>query len=322
MIKKITFWLQCSRAFALPITILSWLVVFVFGLLNGGDIINGILALIGVSFAHLAGNMADDYIDYGILSKDEKLMNSAVATKCCFIRDGSITLKDLAKMIAVFCFVAILIGVILFFRSGFGVFWLMLIGGILTLTYAKFSLVGLSEVVIGLLFGPLMFEGVWYVMKGNFSLDVLILSLAVVMFTVAFLYIHTLLDFDCDKISHKKTLCCRINDKNKALILFGIFVALGYIFAALFGIKNSNYWVFLSFLTIPFACYIYRQMKRYNTNQNIMPEIRWWNYPLDNWEAIRKEGTEAFYFILFQARNLMMWFCILFLLAMILTYSL
>lgn len=144
--------------------------MFVFALKSGGNLINGMLALIGISFAHLAGNMADDYIDYGILSKDEKLMNSAVATKCCYLRDGSITLSDLGRMIAVFSIVALIIGAFLYCRSGVGVIWLTVIGGILTLTYAKFSLVGLSEVIIGLLFGPLMFEGVWYVMKKSFSM--------------------------------------------------------------------------------------------------------------------------------------------------------
>ena len=291
MIKKIKFFIDCSRAFALPVTILSWLTVFVFGLMSGGNIFNGLLALAGISFAHLAGNMADDYIDYGILSRDEKMMESAVETKCCFLRNGTITLKDLKKMIAACSAIAIITGMILFFNSGWGVILLMALGGILTLTYAKISLVGMSEIIIGLLFGPLMFEGVWYVMKKSFSAEVFVLSIAVVMFTVAFLYIHTLLDYDCDKISHKKTLCCRINDKGKALILFGIFVAAGYIAAILFGVMTSNPLVLLTFLTIPFALWVYLLMKNYN--------------------ASKDKSCEHFYFVLFKARDLMAIFSIL-----------
>ena len=85
MIEKLKFFFNCSRAFALPVTILSWLTVFVYGLKSGGNIWNGLLALIGISLAHLAGNMADDYIDYGVLSKDENFMSSTVETKCCFL---------------------------------------------------------------------------------------------------------------------------------------------------------------------------------------------------------------------------------------------
>lgn len=289
--KKIFFWLNCSRAFALPLTVMSWLVVFLFALKSGGNILNGVIALAGISFAHLAGNMADDYIDYGVLSKDEKFMASTVETKCCFLRDGTITLNDLKKMIAVCSLIAIITGIILFFRSGIGVIWLMAAGGILTLTYAKFSLIGMSEVIIGLLFGPLMFEGVWYVMKKSFSAEVFVLSIAVVMFTVAFLYIHTLLDFDSDKTSHKKTLCCRINDKEKALDLFGVFVAAGYISAMMFGFLSANPWVFLTLLTIPFAVWVFLLMKKYNNGTD--------------------KSCENFYFVLFKARDLMIIFSIL-----------
>lgn len=297
MIKRICFWLNCSRAFALPVTILSWLVVFVFALKSGGNLINGMLALIGISFAHLAGNMADDYIDYGILSKDEKLMNSAVATKCCYLRDGSITLSDLGRMIAVFSIVALIIGAFLYYRSGVGVIWLTVIGGILTLTYAKFSLVGLSEVIIGLLFGPLMFEGVWYVMKKSFSMEVFVLSLAVVMLSISFLYIHTLLDFDSDTISHKKTLCCRINDKNKALKLYGVFVGACYISALVFGFMTLNVFVLITFAVLPFAVKIYSLTKKYNSGEDT--------------------STENFYFVLFKARNLMIYFSLLMTLAIL-----
>lgn len=318
MIKKIVFWLNCSRAFSLPITILSWMVVFVFALTNGGNILNGVLALIGVAFAHLAGNMADDYIDYGILSRDPKMMESAVKTKCCFIRDGSITLNDLKRMIAAFSLVALIIGAFLFFRSGIGVLWLTAVGGILTLTYARFSLIGMSEVIIGLLFGPLMFEGVWYVMKKTFSMDVFVLSVAVVMFTISFLYIHTMLDFDSDKTSHKKTLCCRINDKHKALNLFCVFAGLGYLAAVTFGIRTSNPWVLLTFLTVPAAVNVYKLTGKYIEDKHFIPVIKWWNLPLDNWEAVKAEGTETFYFVLFQARNLMMLFSLVLVAAILL----
>lgn len=314
---KIIFWLNCSRAFALPITIMSWLVIFVYCITQGGNILNGILALVGISLAHLAGNLADDYIDYGILSKDEKIMNSAVKTKCCFIRDGSVTLNDIKKMIIFFSAFALLIGAFLYFRSGIGVFWLTLVGGILTLTYAKFSLVGLSEVVIGLLFGPLMFEGVYYVMKKGFSLEVLVLSIAVVMFSIGFLYVHTLLDFDCDKTSHKRTLCCRIGDKNKALILLTLFYCAGFTALVVFGVMTKNYAILVAFLTVPMAQNIFKLMKKYNENKNFISEIHWWNQPLDNWDAIKTEGTESFYFVLFQARNLMMIYCVLLVIAFI-----
>ena len=72
MMNKICFWLKNSRLFSLPMTILSWLVIFVFALKNGGNIFNGLVALIGISCAHLATNLFDDYIDYKSLPENSQ----------------------------------------------------------------------------------------------------------------------------------------------------------------------------------------------------------------------------------------------------------
>ena len=45
-------------------SIMSWLIVFTYGILNSGNIFNGILALIGMIFVHLATNVLDDFFDY------------------------------------------------------------------------------------------------------------------------------------------------------------------------------------------------------------------------------------------------------------------
>ena len=82
---KLKFWWNFSRAFALPVTVMSWLSVFVYALISGGNPFLGILALIGICFAHLAANIFDDYFDYKILSKDEKYLKSAQVCKCKFI---------------------------------------------------------------------------------------------------------------------------------------------------------------------------------------------------------------------------------------------
>lgn len=211
MIKKILFWLENSRLFSLPMTLLSWLVIFVYSLKFGGNVLNGLVALIGISCAHLATNLFDDYVDY------KKLTDNSQKCKCAYIKDGKATLKDVLVVVIIYCTIACFSGLFLLLRCGFPVVVLGLIGGIITLVYAKLSQNGLSEFAVGTAFGPLLFEGVYFVMTGKFSLVVLALSLAVVMFTIGLLYVHTLLDFEGDMYAHKKTLVCRIGDKNVAL---------------------------------------------------------------------------------------------------------
>lgn len=311
MIKRICFWINNSRPFSLPMTIMSWLAVFILGIKAGGDILNGILALIGISFAHLATNLFDDYIDYKILCKTPEKLEKTVKSKCAYIRDGSASLKELSAVVAVYCGIAALTGLILTFRAGLPVVWLALIGGVFVLSYARFSLVGLSEFAVGVTFGPLFFEGVWYVMTKTFSFNIFILSLSVVMFTIGLLYTHTLLDFDGDLCSHKKTLCCRIGDKNKALKVLAVILGLGYLFTGFYAFKTGNYFIFAAYLTIPLAIALYKSIGRYNNDPKALEQVNFWHYPLDNWAQIQCEGTESFYLRLFMARNLMMYYSLI-----------
>lgn len=75
MIKRIIFWLENSRIFSLPMTLMSWLVIFVYGLKHNGDILNGLVALIGISMAHLATNLFDDYVDYNAFVQRRRVLN-------------------------------------------------------------------------------------------------------------------------------------------------------------------------------------------------------------------------------------------------------
>ena len=305
--ENIINWLECVRAFSIPITVMSWAVVFTYGLKMGGNIWLGLLALVGIQLAHLATNLIDDYLDYKIISADETLSNTVQKGKCRLIFENIIPIEQIKFAIIIMCSIATIIGIILFFLSGPQVFWLMLIAGLIVLFYQKCSLVGLSELAVGIIYGPLLFEGTYYVMTSEFSLPVLLLSLVSVMFSEQFLYTHTVLDYDGDMYSHKKTLACRFNNKNKALILLRIFFILGYISLIALSFLSKNFFFLLGFITLPHVIWLFKEVLQFNKDKNIIPKINKLNFPLDNWEQIVKDGAESFYFRLFLSRNIMMY---------------
>lgn len=315
---KLKFWWNFSRAFALPVTVMSWLSVFVYALISGGNPFLGILALIGICFAHLAANIFDDYFDYKILSKDEKYLKSAQVCKCKFITDGFVTHRVTFFAGVICLIIAACFGGLLAFLSGAGVILIALLACVFVIFYSKFTFIGLGEFAVGITYGPLLFEGVYYVMTGTFSADVLILSLAVSPFVIAFLYTHTILDYDGDLCSHKKTLACSFADKNDALRVLAAFYAEGYIFMAVFAYLTHIYTVLISFLAVPLIYLLYKSLAVYNRDKNIVPEVKWWNYPLGNWAHIEKEGTQSFYLRLYLARNITTYFTILVCIAFVL----
>lgn len=278
---KIWFWLKNSRLFSLPMTVLSWLVIFIYSL--PGDILNGVLALFGIAFAHLATNLFDDYIDY----KD--LTDNCQQVKCAYIKEGKATINDVLRVVIIYLTLASIIGGILFLRCGFPVIILAIIGGTIALSYAQLSKRGLSEIAVGTAFGPLLFEGVYFVMRGEFSLKVFILSLAVVMFTIGLMYVHTVLDFEGDIKEGKKTLVCRLG--KKSLAINGVFVVygLGYLFTAIAALMIKNYSLFLTFLLIPLIINLHKSLKTFECGGEV----------------------GEFYFRLLKARNLMVYYSLI-----------
>ena len=67
----IYFWLKAARLHTLPMSFMSWLVVFCWCAKLGGNISLGILALIGVMLAHLGVNLIDDYFETSLLISRE-----------------------------------------------------------------------------------------------------------------------------------------------------------------------------------------------------------------------------------------------------------
>lgn len=293
-------------------TLMSWLVVFLFALKDGGNWILGVIALIGIIFAHLATNLFDDYIDFKKLSTDIKSFELAPESKCAYIRDGSASLRELLAVVFIYLTISFVCGVILTYYCGFMIPLLAIIGGIIVLFYAKLSTVGLSELAVGIAFGPLLFEGVYYVMCAQFSLVVFLLSVSVVVFTVILLYVHTVLDFDCDVSFHKKTLCCRIGEKFKALKFLAFLMILGYISIIPVVFLTRNYYYLITYLTIPYSIQLYGAIYSYNVDKSSLPQTCFLNFPLEN------ISTPAFHHRLFLARNLMVYFSLLIAIAIVL----
>lgn len=311
ILKKFAFWLNCARVYTLPITVLNWLVAFVFSLKHGGSAVLGILALVGISFAHMAANLLDDYFDYKILLKDEKFLNSAQNCKCWYLKNNRATVDELRRTIIAFLACAAVIGAILFLTSGCYVAIFAIIGLVISLTYQKFSLNGIGELAVMIAFGPLLYEGTYYVMTGSLSQNLLLLSFACVFFTISILYVHMLMDYDGDECSHKKTLCRFFKTKEKALRFLTFFYLLGFVNIIFLGVLSANLWYLLTLLTLPLIFDLYISLINFNKDKTDLPQTRFWHAPLDNWAKIKETTDAPFYFRFFYVRNITTWFMIL-----------
>ena len=312
MLNQITTILECSRVFSLPMTIMSWLVIFTYSTLVAGHTKYGLLALLGICLAHLAANVFDDYFDYKFLikqvnfNKREYLKNSQ-KTKCRYLVAGLMKPRQIFGLACIYLALAFLIGIFLFIKCGIGVLYFALVGGILTVLYSFLSKIRLSEVAVALAYGPALFGGVYYVMTKTFSWDAIILSIPSMIVTVILLYIHTVMDYDFDINEGHKTLANTFNSRLDSLVILKWLLILAYITPILLCIFDIADWqVFSVWLTIPLAVDLYKSMVDFSTDPESVPEHRWYHFPMEN-----LMNAPSFMTRIYQSRNLMIYYSIL-----------
>lgn len=327
MLKETITILECSRIFSLPMTILSWLVIFTFSCINSGNIWYGIIALIGVCFAHLGTNLIDDYFDYKFLikmvdfDKSEYLKNSQ-KTKCRYLISGQMSESQLGLLIFIYFTIALLTGLFLYYKCGSAVLYFMLAGGLIGLIYPIASRVCLAELAVALAYGPLLFGGIYYVMTGLISKEAFILSIPTMIMTVILLYVHMVMDYEFDKNEGKKTLANSFDSQLDSLIPLKYLLISGYLSLLILCILDILDWqVFLIFLTIPLAVDLYSSLKIFACNPEETPPKRWYHFPMENFDTFIKRGEASFMMRMLQARNLMIYFSLLYTIAIILALA-
>ena len=319
MLNLISTILECSRVFSLPMTIMSWLVIFIYSALMSGNIKYGLLAFAGICFAHLAANILDDYFDYKSLikqvnfNKKEYLRNSQ-KTKCRYLISGRVKASEILVLAFIYLIIAGGIGVFLFIKCGIGVLYFASIGAVITLLYSFMSRKMLSEIAVAIAYGPALFGGVYYVMTKTFSWEVFVLSIPTMLMTVILLYIHTVMDYEYDINEGHKTLANSFKSQLKSLVVLKILLIGAYSSLVLLCIFDILDWqVFLVWLTIPLAVDLYKSMKEFTLNPESIPEHKWYHFPMEN-----MMNAPSFMTRIYQSRNLMIYFALILSLAAIL----
>lgn len=318
MIKSL---IMITRAYALPMSIFSWLVAFAYGVSCSGNILYGFLALIGICLAHLGANMFDDYIDYTSLKRIDKNGNVFLINvqkgKCEYLLNNTITPNQLI-LLSVLCFgLACCVGIFFISKIGISIFIIMLLSGLAGILYPIAGKFRLCETLIALIYGPLLFGGVSCVMNGVYDWKTLIVCLPTMLLTVNLLYTDTMLDYDLDKSENKKTIANMFSRKNSLnchkLLLILVYLSL---FLVYWNTKTIS--IFITLITIPMAINLISSMKLYIDDKTKLPKRKFYEGPMENWDIILQEGSASFMMRMYQARNLMIFFSIIYAIALIL----
>lgn len=175
-----------------------------------------VLCMIGMFFAHLGANAANDYFDQksGVdLYAYEEIPESRGSGVCGsdILTTGLLTMKEAAVAIGIFFAIAFACGIVLALTSGWMVVFFAVIGFVLGFFYCAppvafgYKGFGLGEIVIFLAFGPLPVMGTYYVLTGSLSWTAAFASLPLAFLTTSVVFNQHFAHAPADEAGGKRT---------------------------------------------------------------------------------------------------------------------
>lgn len=287
------------------------------------SIVCSLLALVGVATAHLAFNLTDDYFDYlADMHEDrERAVRKgfrAMTVKYPYFLDGSATLKSARAAILSFLACATCCAAIIFYLRGLN--WLMVsvilatafLGTFYSAPPLKLAYRGLGELVIGVIFGPLIMTGVYIAAAGSFSVSVLWVSFPVGLLVLNILFTHSYIDKASDAESGKMTLARLLSSDRLNLAAAYTFNLLPFaliVAAVCLGRLSAAYLAVL--VAMPRALWLCRSLWKFSKGDAAVPYSppRWLG-PMRPWGPVREKGADWFLMRWLCARNTVTAFCI------------
>ena len=319
---KIGFWINNARHIALPQSILPALLAFAMaGTHPDFSWWLGLVALFGIICAHLGMNLADDYFDYKVKSGENRNemaaegMRARIA-KYPYLTSGQATVKQLAGAIVVFLLIASICGAVILYFRGINILYLALIAGFLGISYSgwpfRLCYHGYGELVIGLMFGPLLMIGMQYAAAGVFDATIVLVSVPVGLLVTNIVYSHSIMDAIPDEKVGKMTFA-RLLAKPKWMIFFsGIFNLVPFVIIAVGVALGLLHWAYLSiFILLPMAIYLVNSLNQFVHHKTVNIQLKPWMGPMGEFDKYREVGIDWFMLRWLIARNLVTFFCLI-----------
>ncbi len=315
------FWIKNARDIALPQSILPALLAVSMAAVHPDfSWWSALVALFGVVCAHLGFNLADDYFDYrhNDVEARKKVTAEGFRThmeKCHYIESGEATPKELLMAMCAFLAVAGVAGGVVWWFRGWPVAVLALAGLLLGISYSgkplELGYHGLGELVIGVMFGPLLMIGMQFAACGVFDDKIVWVSAAVGLLVTNIVYSHAVLDLKADAQAGKMTFARLLRTRGAMLSFSGLFNLLPFAILIVGVAVGQLHWAYLSVLPLlPMGIYLIYSLAAHLNDKTIPFEPRWWMGPMGNFELYRRHNMDWFLIRWLVARNLVTFFCL------------
>ena len=278
-------------------------------------------SLFGVMLLHLGMNLLDDWFDYkkGSAQAREQVANEGFRgrmIKYPYLTSGEATPKQLLGAVGVFLALAAVMGAVVLLVRGWMILGWVAATLILGVSYSggplKLGFRGLGELVIFLMFGPMMMTGVYYAITGDVTPKIAWLSASVGLLVTNIVYTHSVLDAVPDQKMGKFTMAHLMGSDKGMMALSGGLNVLPYILVVAGVILGQLHPAYLAVLIVlPLSIWLYKSLYSFVLHIEVPIEPKWWMGPMGDFDRFRKAGLDWFILRWLVARNVVQFFCLI-----------
>lgn len=288
-----------------------------------------IACIIGVAFLHLAMNLLDDWFDYkaGSAEARQAVTNEGFRgrmVKYPYLTSGEATPGQLMKATMGFLAVAAVMGAVVVYLRGWMVLGWVAAGLLIGVSYSggplKLGFRGLGELVVFLMFGPMMMTGVYYAVTGTVDWKITWLSIAVGLLVTNIVYSHSVLDAIPDKKMGKKTMAHLMGSGKGQIALSAFLNILPYLMVVIGVVLGQLHPAYLAVLVLlPVSMWLVKSLDDHVKGKEVELEPKKWMGNMGDWEKYKEAGVAWFLLRWLTARNIVSRFCLIIIIVNIFT---
>ena len=188
----------------------------------------GAWAVIGTMVIHAGGNLMSDYFDFKYdVDREDRMGNSVL------MMDGVFSTKHFLVYGLSCLSVGSLIGIYLFVHTGWPLLAIGVLGILGAILYYRFKYRAMGDLVVFIIYGPLIMLGTVYAMTATLNLNVLLLSLPVALLSVNILHANNTRDMENDNRAGIRTVAMKLG-VHRSVLMYDIFTVSAYVLLLLF----------------------------------------------------------------------------------------
>jgi 1,4-dihydroxy-2-naphthoate octaprenyltransferase len=231
----ISRWLIATRSAVLVMTFISSAIAGLLAARDGKfDLLLWSLVTVGLLMAHATNNLVNDFTDHAKGVDRDNYFRTQYGPQP--LEHGLMTRLELIAYAAVTGLVALAAGILLVWARGQLTLTLLGIGVFFVMFYTwPLKYIGLGEIAVLLVWGPLMVGGGYYVITGQIDYRVIVASLPFALGATAVIFGKHIDKLDADREKHIRTLPVLLGERASRWSVMGMmvlqYVLIGYLIA-------------------------------------------------------------------------------------------